>query len=64
MTFTEQVRRAVDASGVSRYAICKEIGLDQGLMSRFMAGQSGLSVETLDRLFEVLDLCVCERSKK
>ena len=28
--FSDQIRAAVDASGLSRYAICKAIGLNRG----------------------------------
>jgi transcriptional regulator with XRE-family HTH domain len=58
---SDQIRRAVDASGVSRYRICKGIGLDQGTMSKFMAGYSGLSVATLDALADALGLDVVAR---
>ena len=51
-----QLRRAIDASGVSRYAICKAGRIDQALLSRFMSGQGWFSVETVDRLGEVLGL--------
>ena len=66
--FSDQIRDAVIASGMSRYAICKAIGLNQGAMSRFMSGKGGLSLDTLDRLAEVLRLAVVveqptERSK-
>jgi transcriptional regulator with XRE-family HTH domain len=53
---SDQIRRAIDASGMSRYAICKEIELSESTMSRFMAGRGGLSVEMLDRIGEVLNL--------
>jgi transcriptional regulator with XRE-family HTH domain len=56
--FSDQVRAAVDASGRSRYAICKAIGLNQGAMSRFMAGKGGVSLETLDKLAELLGLSI------
>jgi len=53
---SDQIRRAIDASGMSRYAIANAIALDHSVMSRFMAGTSGLSFKTLDRLGELLKL--------
>ncbi len=55
-TLSNQLRRLIDASGQSRYAICKAIGLDQATLSRFMAGTGGLSVESLDKLGQYLRL--------
>jgi transcriptional regulator with XRE-family HTH domain len=60
---TDQIRRAIDASGVSRYALCKQIDLSQSTMSRFMHGQGGLSVEMLDRIGDVLDLNISTVNK-
>jgi hypothetical protein len=53
---SDQVRRAVEASGQSRYAICKALGLAQATMSRFMCRQGGLSMDSLDALADLLDL--------
>lgn len=53
---SDQIRRAVDESGLSRYAICKGAGIDQATFSRFMRGQVGLSLPTLDELADVLGL--------
>jgi plasmid maintenance system antidote protein VapI len=53
---SDQLRTAIDASGMSRYAVAKAIELDQATMSRFMSGKAGLSVETIDRLGELLGL--------
>ena len=53
---SDQVRRAVDASGRSRYSICKEADIDQATFSRFMAGKVGLAMTTLDDLADVLGL--------
>lgn len=55
---SDQIRAAVDASGRSRYAICKELGLSQATMSRFMSSKSGISIGVLDRLGELLGLAV------
>ena len=53
---TQQLREIIDASGITRYAVCKAIGLDGGLMSRFMAGKSGLSVQTIDAIGKLLSI--------
>ena len=55
---SDQVRRAVDASGMSRYAICKALDMDQAIMSRFMNGKGGLSMVNLDALADLLGLDV------
>ncbi len=34
----EQIRRAIATGGKSRYAISHETGVDEGQLSRFMAG--------------------------
>lgn len=61
---SDQVRRAVDKSGMSRYAICKALGMDQATMSRFMAGGGGLSMAYLDALADYLGLEIVVRPKK
>lgn len=53
---TDQLRQAIDASGMSRYRVCKLSGMSEATMSRFMSGKGGLSMEMLDRLGAVLDL--------
>jgi predicted transcriptional regulator len=65
-TLSEQLRPLINRSGMSRYRICKEIGLAESAMSRFMSGERGLSMEVLDRLFALLDLRVigAQPSKK
>ena len=62
-TLSDQVRRAVDASGLSRYRICKTLGLAEATMSRFMNGQGGLSMAHLDALADVLDLNITQGRK-
>ena len=53
---SDQIRRAVDTSGLSRYRICKETGIDEGGFSRFMAGKVGMTQANLDAVADVLGL--------
>jgi len=52
----EQVRRMVVKSGIERSRICREAEISQSLLSRFMAGDTGISLRTLDALGKVLKL--------
>jgi transcriptional regulator with XRE-family HTH domain len=52
---SDQIRRAVDARGLSRYRIAKEIRVAESTVSRFMSG-SGLETENLDALADLLGL--------
>ena len=61
--FSDQIREAVDASGMSRYAICKAIGFNQGAMSRFMSGGGGLSMDVMDKLADLLGLAVVRKTE-
>ena len=56
MRLSDQVRRAVEESEMSRYRISKKTGIDQSNLSRFVHGEVGLSMEALDRLADVLGL--------
>lgn len=53
---TDQLRGAIDSCGMSRYAVAKTIDLDQSTLSRFMSGKSGLALDTVDKLGELLGL--------
>ncbi len=53
---SDQVRQAVDSSGLTRYRIAKELGISEATMSRFMSGKGGLSMEYLDSLADLLHL--------
>lgn len=61
---SDQLRRAVDAAGMSRNAICLEVDLDPATMSRFMSGRGGLSLETVDRIAELLELGLVAGKRK
>jgi len=55
-SISDQFRTAIDASGVSRYWIWKETGIAQAVLSKFMAGKGGLSMEGIDAIGQLLHL--------
>jgi len=57
MSFCDEIRQAVADCGMSRYRICKELGLDQGKCP-FMAGMVLMRPENLNKLAAFLDLHV------
>ena len=56
MNVSETLRRAVERSGMSRYVIAKETGIAQSMLSRFVTGRRGLSLDAVDRLAAFLKL--------
>jgi plasmid maintenance system antidote protein VapI len=65
-TFSDELRRAVDDCGLSRYRLCNELDIAESTLSRFMSGERGLTMKCLDRLAELLDLHIAagRRPKK
>ena len=53
---SEQIRQALNDCGLTRYRIWKETGISQVTLSRFVNGERGLPMKTLDRLADFLDL--------
>ena len=49
-----EVRQLIENSGESRYSIWKATGIPQGQLCRLMQGQSGLSLNSLERLLQHL----------
>ena len=58
---SEQVRQAIDESGLTRYRIAQETGIDESALSKFYNGQRGINTDTLDRLGECLELEITKR---
>jgi DNA-binding Xre family transcriptional regulator len=53
---SDQVRKAMDDSGVSRYKISQETGIDESALAKFYNGHRGITTSTLDRLGDYLGL--------
>jgi hypothetical protein len=62
--FTDQLRKAIRGSDLTRYAISKRTGIDQATLSRFVRGQAGMSVDSIDRLMDCLKLEIRPRRKR
>lgn len=52
----DELKRRIQASGKSRYALSKQTGIEESALSRFMAGTRGLSIDSIEKLAEALDL--------
>jgi transcriptional regulator with XRE-family HTH domain len=48
LQFSEQLRRAVLSCGISRYRLSQETGISESLLSRFVNGDVGISLENID----------------
>ncbi|MFI5459773.1 MAG: helix-turn-helix domain-containing protein [Isosphaerales bacterium] len=59
---SDEIREAVNASGMSRYAIAKTLGMAESTMSRFMNGKGGLSMDFIDRLAVLLGLHIVAKA--
>lgn len=55
---TEQLRAAIDASGLTRYRIAKETGIDESALAKFYNKRGGLSMQSLDALGQFLELTI------
>jgi transcriptional regulator with XRE-family HTH domain len=55
---TDQLRQAIDDSGLTRYQIAKATGIDESALAKFYNGRRGLSMDALDALGEFLRLTI------
>ncbi len=64
LSFIDQVRRAASECGMSQNALARATGLDPGAVNRFIHGERGLSMESLDALADVLRLRIAKDKPK
>lgn len=60
-TISDQIRRAITASGLHQVELAAKSGVDQGRISRFMAGKRSITLNAADALCRVLRLELCQR---
>ena len=59
---SEQLRAAILGADVSRYRMSKDLDISQAALSRFVNGAMGLSLSTVDKITEYLELEVTVRN--
>jgi predicted transcriptional regulator len=62
--FTDQLRQAIRDSEMSRYAISKKTGIAQSTLCKFLQGDRGLSLESVDKLVDALGLEIKPRRRR
>ena len=62
--FSDEIRAAVQDCGKTRYQIAKETGIDAAVLCRFVQGQVGLSMDTLDKLAANIGLRIVTNEPK
>ena len=63
-TISDQIRAAIASSGLTRYEISKQTGIQQSNLSRFVSGQTALSTTTVDKLGKLLGLQIVVKKKR
>jgi transcriptional regulator with XRE-family HTH domain len=62
--FSEQLRQAVRDSKMTRYRISWLTGIAESTLARFIQGERGLSLASIDRLMDALNLEIKSRQRK
>jgi transcriptional regulator with XRE-family HTH domain len=62
-SIAEQLRLAIERSGMSRYRISQLSGVSEAVLSRFANGETDLSMENADKLCAALGLRVVFEAK-
>ncbi len=60
-SLTDQLRQLIEEAELSRYQLWQQTGIDQAVLSKFVNSKGGLSMESLDKIGEVLNLQITKR---
>ena len=61
---SDQLRKAITKAEYSRYRLSKETGIDQSVLSKFVRGERGISLEAIDKLGEFLNLQIVNKNSQ
>ena len=60
---TDQLRHLIEAGEMSRYELSKITGIDKSVLSKFVHGKCGLSMQSLDKIGETLSLQITKTTR-
>jgi hypothetical protein len=60
LTISDQLRVIIADSGKTAYAVGKLADVDPGMVQRFLTGERGLRVATLDKIAGAMRLRLCQ----
>ena len=55
-TFSDDLRRAIQRSGKTRYRISQETGVSEAVLCKFMKAEHGMLLPSIDKLYVYLGL--------
>lgn len=61
LSFSEQLKEAIETSEATQYRISKETGVAQSTLSLFLSGKRSLSLANIDKLCDFLELQLSPR---
>ncbi len=50
-----RLKEVLEREGVTAYRLWKDLGIDQGQLSKFFSGKASMSLENLERVADYLD---------
>jgi transcriptional regulator with XRE-family HTH domain len=59
-SLADQLRQAIDKSGITMYKLSQDSGVDRSQLSRFMRGERDMSLVVSDKICQVLGLRFCK----
>ena len=62
-TLADQLRQAIEHSGVTLYKLSQDSGVDRSQLSRFMRGERDMSLLVTDKVCQVLGLRFCKSAE-
>ncbi|MGP0064162.1 MAG: helix-turn-helix domain-containing protein [Isosphaeraceae bacterium] len=60
----ERLRQSIQEGSLSQAELARGTGLSEGQISRFLSGERGLSLESIDKLLDVLELEIVIRPRR